>query len=192
MLHITNSPIHDPWASCSMKFPPQTTKLVRPYTVTGKHNVILFSKMLTRLGPCMVVSLVKGQREAYRRAWRGFWRRGHWWRTVSGLIKRIMFLSEDPGGWLLPATMRQGPNPVKTRPNRWTGQSPGNWLPSFKLKLICSSSAQITSFYQGCLLWFHYFILAHIYLFVPSFIFRITHLHPDPSVSFCLLSYVFL
>lgn len=150
-----------------------------------------------RVGPCMIFSLVKGQREAYSKAWRDFWRREHWWRTVSGLIKRITFPSEDPGGWLLPAAMRQVPNPVKTRPNRWTGQSPGNWVPSPKLKLICSSSAQITSFFQGYLLWFHFFILAHIFLFFlsvswGSFIFRITHLHPAPSVYFCLLSYVFL
>lgn len=120
-----------------------------------------------------------------------------WWRTMSGLIKRITFPSEVPGGWLLPEDMRQVPNPVKTRPNRWTGQSLGNSVPFLKLKLICSLSAQITSFHQGYLCLFHFFILVNITLLLlpvswDSFIFGITRLHPAPSVYFCLLSDVFL
>lgn len=70
-------------------------------------------------------------------------------------------------------------------------------VPFLKLKHICSLSAQITSFHQGYLCWFHFLILANITLFLlsvswDSFIFRLTRLHPAPSVCFCLLSYVFL
>lgn len=185
-----------------MHFFPQSTKPVKPNTVDNHQtwfaacNFVFLNVGFVLRGwvwpPCWSLhdqpfSLVKGQREAYSKAWRDFWRREHWWRTVSGLIKRITFPSEDPGGWLLPAAVRQVPNPVKTRPNRWTdGQSPGNWVPSPKLKLICSSSAQITSFFQGYLLWFHFFILAHISLCFMRLIYFPNHSLASSSLSLLL------
>lgn len=36
-------------------------------------------------------------------------------RAVSGLIKRITFPCEDPGGWLLPVAMQQVPKPCKDK-----------------------------------------------------------------------------
>lgn len=107
-----------------------------------------------------------------------FWGEGRSWRTVWGLIKRITFPNEDPGGWLLPEAMQQASNPIKTRPN-WPVQAIEYFLPNTPAPLL----QRLTSFCQGCFLWFYFFILAHVCVLFPSVIFRITHLHPACPVS---------
>lgn len=65
--------------------------------------------------------------------------------SCLGLLGGSRCLVRTPGGgWLLPAAMRQVPNPVEARASRWARRSPGK-LSTFSLRaeLICSSPAQI-------------------------------------------------
>lgn len=110
----------------------------------------------------------------------------------QGLLRGSCSLMKTPGGWLLPAARRQAPNSVNARPSRWAQQSPGNWAPSLKPELICSSSAQISTFCQGYLLWFHFFIPACVSFFFISLLslfyflnpsLASSSLSPSPSVS---------
>lgn len=75
---------------------------------------------------------------------------------------RIIFPSEDPGGWQLPAAVRQAPKPQ--RQDQTDGQGWGQGIEHLvsEAKLICSSSAWNHSIDQGYLLWFYIFNPVHI------------------------------
>lgn len=106
-----------------------------------------------------------------------FWREGLSWRTVSGLIKRITFPNEDPGGWLLPEAMHQASNPVKTRPSRLT--SSGNWVLPPKHSFSSSAQTIKVAFSDFTSLFLH----TSVSYFTHSFFESLTCIQPALSLT---------
>ena len=114
-----------------------------------------------RVDPCEVFwvsSPFEGQSEAYTLEPEGtFWRGGRWWRIVSGLIKRITFPSEDPGG--LTTSCGHATNPVKDKTRQM------DWAGSGELSISSQTSAPLLSklLSQYCAASFSLFHWAHLF-----------------------------